>query len=101
LRQNDVVVKYTSWSLAFVLPDTTLDGAQHLADKLLRAAAGLRPPWDATQITLSAGIVEATAKPDYDSEDIVTDLINRAEFSIEEARKQGGDRVIVLDSPRV
>ncbi len=101
LRQNDVVVKYTSWSLAFILPDTTLDGAQHLADKLLRAATGLRPPWDATQITLSAGIVEATAKPDYDSEDIVTDLINRAEFSIEEARKRGGDTVIVLDSPRV
>jgi diguanylate cyclase (GGDEF)-like protein len=101
LRQNDVVVKYTSWSLAFILPDTALDGAQHLADKLLRAATGLRPPWDATQITLSAGIVEATAKPDYDSEDIVTDLINRAEFSIEEAKKRGGDTVIVLDSPRV
>jgi diguanylate cyclase (GGDEF)-like protein len=101
LRQNDVAVKYTSWSLAFILPDTTLDGAQHLADKLLRAASGLRPPWDATQITLSAGIVEATAKPDYDSEDIVTDLINRAEFSIEEARKKGGDTVIALDSPKV
>jgi len=101
LRQNDVAVKYTSWSLAFILPDTTLDGAQHLADKLLRAASGLRPPWDATQITLSAGIVEATAKPDYDSEDIVTDLINRAEFSIEEARKRGGDTVVTLDSPKV
>ena len=101
LRQNDVAVKYTSWSLAFILPDTTLDGAQHLADKLLRAASGLRPPWDATQITLSAGIVEAAAKPDYDSEDIVTDLINRAEFSIEEARKRGGDTVIALDNPKV
>jgi diguanylate cyclase (GGDEF)-like protein len=101
LRQNDVAVKYTSWSLAFILPDTRLDGAQHLADKLLRAASGLRPPWDATQITLSAGIVEAAAKPDYDSEDIVTDLINRAEFSIEEARKRGGDTVIALDNPKV
>ena len=101
LRQNDVAVKYTSWSLAFILPDTTLEGAQHLADKLLRAASGLRPPWDATQITLSAGIVEATAKPDYDSEDIVTDLINRAEFSIEEARKRGGDTVVTLNSPKV
>jgi diguanylate cyclase (GGDEF)-like protein len=101
LRQNDVAVKYTSWSLAFILPDTTLDGAQHLADKLLRAASGLRPPWDATQITLSAGIVEAAAKQDYDSEDIVTDLINRAEFSIEEARKRGGDTVIALDNPKV
>jgi len=101
LRQNDVAVKYTSWSLAFILPDTTLEGAQHLADKLLRAATDLRPPWNATQITLSAGIVEAAAKPEYDSEDIVTDLINRAEFSVEEARKRGGGTVIALESPVV
>ena len=101
LRQNDVAVKYTSWSLAFILPDTTLEGAQHLADKLLRAASDLRPPWNATQITLSAGIVEAAAKAEYDSEDIVTDLINRAEFSVEEARKRGGGAVIALESPVV
>jgi diguanylate cyclase (GGDEF)-like protein len=101
VRQNDVAVKYTSWSLAFILPDTTLAGAQNLADKLRRAASGLRPPWDSTQITLSAGIVEAVAKPDFDSEDVVTDLINRAEFSIEEARKKGGDTVVALESPKV
>jgi diguanylate cyclase (GGDEF)-like protein len=101
VRQNDVAVKYTAWSLAFILPDTTLAGAQNLADKLRRAASGLRPPWDSTSITLSAGIVEAVAKPDYDSEDIVTDLINRAEFSVEEARKKGGDTVIALDTPKM
>jgi diguanylate cyclase (GGDEF)-like protein len=101
VRQNDVAVKYTSWSLAFILPDTTLSGAQNLADKLKRAASGVRPPWDSTPITLSAGIVEAVAKPDYESEDIVTDLINRAEFSVEEARKAGGDTIVVLDSPKI
>jgi diguanylate cyclase (GGDEF)-like protein len=101
VRQNDVAVKYTSWSLAFILPDTTLAGAQNLADKLRRAASGLRPPWDSTQITLSAGIVEAVPKHEYDSEDIVTDLINRAEFSIEEARKKGGDTVVALDTPKL
>ena len=101
VRQNDVAVKYTSWSLAFILPDTTLAGAQNLADKLRRAASGLRPPWDATQITLSAGIVEAVPKHEYDSEDIVTDLINRAEFSIEEARKKGGDTVVALETPKL
>src|SRR5438309_7835120 len=100
VRQNDVAVKYTSWSLAFILPDTTLAGAQNLADKLRRAASGLRPPWDSTQITLSAGIVEAVAKHEYDSEDIVTDLINRAEFSIDEARKRGGDIVVALETPK-
>ncbi len=101
VRQNDVAVKYTSWSLAFILPDTTLAGAQNLADKLRRAASGVRPPWDSTQVTLSAGIVEAVAKPDYESEDIVTDLINRAEFSAEEARRQGGDTIVVLESPKL
>jgi diguanylate cyclase (GGDEF)-like protein len=101
VRQNDVAVKYTSWSLAFILPDTTLAGAQNLADKLRRAASGLRPPWDSTQITLSAGIVEAVPKQDFDSEDIVTDLINRAEFSIEEARKRGGDTVVALETPKI
>ncbi len=101
VRQNDVAVKYTSWSLAFILPDTTLAGAQNLADKLRRAASGLRPPWDSTQITLSAGIVEAVPKHEFDSEDIVTDLINRAEFSIEEARKKGGDTVVALETPKL
>ncbi|HJZ65672.1 MAG TPA: diguanylate cyclase, partial [Candidatus Acidoferrum sp.] len=100
VRQNDVAVKYTSWSLAFILPDTTLAGAQNLADKLRRAATGLRPPWDSTAVTLSAGIVEAVARPDFDSEDIVTDLINRAEFSLEEARKKG-DTMVALESPKV
>jgi diguanylate cyclase (GGDEF)-like protein len=101
VRQNDVAVKYTSWSLAFVLPDTSLAGAQNLADKLRRAASAVRAPWDSGKLTLSAGIVEAVAKSDYDTEDVVTDLINRAEFSIEEARKRGGDMVVALESPKL
>jgi len=98
IRQNDMAVKYTSWALAFILPDTTASGAQNLVEKLRRAAAGVRPPWDSTQVTLSAGIVEAAARQEYESEDIVTDLINRAEFSMEEARKQGGDTVVVSEA---
>jgi hypothetical protein len=27
-------------------------------------------------------------------------LINRAEFSAEEARKQGGDRIVVVECPK-
>src|SRR3979411_3032630 len=91
VRQNDVAVKYTSWSVAFIRPDTARAGAQNLADKLRRAASGLKPPWDSTQVTLSAGIVEAVAKADFESEDIVTDLINRAEPSDEEACNRGGE----------
>jgi diguanylate cyclase (GGDEF)-like protein len=101
VRQNDMAVKYTSWALAFILPDTNLSGAQNLVDKLKRAATGVRPPWDSTQITLSAGVVEAAARQEYDSEDIVTDLINRAELSVEEARKCGGDVIVLSEIPKL
>jgi diguanylate cyclase (GGDEF)-like protein len=100
VRQNDVAVKYTAWSLAFILPDTTLEGAQNLAEKLRKAAAGIRPPWEATEVTLSAGIVEAVPKPEFECEDIVTDLMNRAESSVEEAKKRGGDTVVASEAPR-
>jgi diguanylate cyclase (GGDEF)-like protein len=101
VRQNDMAVKYTSWALAFILPDTSLSGAQNLVDKLKRAASGVRPPWDSTQITLSAGIVEASARQEFDSEDIVTDLMNRAEASVEEARKRGGDTIVLSEIPKL
>src|SRR5436309_1238588 len=101
VRQSDVAVKYTAWSLAFVLPDTAMAGARNLTDKLRRMAATVRPPWDGGPLTVSAGIVEAVARPDYDCEDIVTDLMNRAEMSLEEARRRGGNAVITLETPKI
>jgi diguanylate cyclase (GGDEF)-like protein len=100
VRQNDLAVKYTTWALAFILPDTPLAGAHNLIEKLRKVAAGVRPPWDSARLTLSAGVAEAINRPDYDSEDIVTDLINRAEFRLEEARKRGGDTVVSLEIPQ-
>ncbi len=96
VRQNDLAVKYTSWALAFILPDTKLAEAQALAEKLRRVSVTVRPAWNQTALSLSASVVEAVNRPDYDAEDIVTDLINRAEFGLEEARKKGGDAVFTL-----
>ncbi len=94
VRQNDLAVKYNAWTLAFILPDTPLEGARSLSEKLRGVAAGIRPLWDGAPLTLSAAVAEAVARPDYDSEDIVTDLINRAEASLEEARRKGGDTIV-------
>jgi diguanylate cyclase (GGDEF)-like protein len=101
VRQNDVAIKYTAWSLAFLLPDTSLAGARNLADKLRRAASQVRAPWGGTHPTISAAIVEAVARPDYDSEDVVTDLINRAETSLDEARRRGGDTIVAPEAPKI
>ncbi len=45
--------------------------------------------------------MEAAARHEFDSEDIVTDLINRAEFSVEEARKRGGDVIVLSEIPKL
>src|SRR5579862_3920373 len=97
VRQTDLAIKYTSWALAVVLPDTPLSGAQMFAEKLKRAAGGLRPPWDGGQLTTSVAVAEAIARQDYDNEDIVTDLINRVEAGLEEARKRGGNEIVALE----
>jgi len=99
VRQSDLAVKYTAWALAFILPDTPLAAANSLAEKLRKAAQGVKPPAAAgnqTGLTLSATVVEALSRPDYESEDIVTDLINRAETGLEEARKKGGDTTVSI-----
>jgi GGDEF domain-containing protein len=94
-------VKYTAWSLAFILPDTAVAGALGLVEKMREAVAAKNGGIDLAalgKITLSAGVVEAIARGDYDTEDIVTDLMNRAEASLDEARKRGGDAVISLST---
>jgi diguanylate cyclase (GGDEF)-like protein len=95
IRQTDLAIKYTAWTIAFILPDTGLAGAQILAEKLRKAATQLTPPWNGgVPLSFSASVAEAVARPDYESEDIVTELINRAETGLEEARGRGGDVVI-------
>lgn len=100
VRQNDVAIKYTAWALAYILPDTTLAGAKSMADKLRRMAQAVKPPWDATGLAMSAAITEAAARLEFESEDVVTDLINRAEGYLEEARKAGGNVMVAPDTPR-
>jgi len=97
-RQNDLAVKYTSWSIAFILPDTPLAGAECQAEKIRQAGAGVRPPWEGPPVALSASVAEAVTRLDYDSEDIVTELINRAEAGLHEARRRGGSTVVVLSA---
>ena len=101
VRQTDLAVKYTSWALAFILPDTPLSGARTLAEKLKKATANLRAPWDGAPVTLSVAIAEAIARQDFDHEDIVTDLINRAEAGLEEARKRGGNEIVSLEMAKI
>lgn len=101
VRQTDLAIKYTSWALALVLPDTPLSGAQIFAEKLKKSVGGLRPPWDDGPLTMSFAVAEAVTRQDYDNEDIVTDLINRVESGLEEARRRGGNEIVTLEMAKI
>jgi diguanylate cyclase (GGDEF)-like protein len=99
VRQTDIAVKYTAWSLVFILPDTGIDSALNLADKLRQTAATVRPSWGTPDLTISAVVAEATTRPGDETEDRVTEWINRAETGLEEARHRGGDTLVALLTP--
>ncbi len=99
VRQTDVAVKYTAWSLAFILPDTPLDSARLLAEKLKEAAMTVRPSWGQQELTVSAIVAEASARPGDETEDRVTEWINRAEAGLDEARQRGGNTLVELATP--
>ena len=99
-RQSDLAIKYTSWAIAFILPDTPLAAAETHVEKIRQAGAVVRPPWEGPPVALSACVAEAVARVDFDSEDIVTELINRAEAGLDEARRRGGSTVVTLSAQR-
>jgi diguanylate cyclase (GGDEF)-like protein len=98
IRQTDLIVKYTAWSLAFVLPGTSLENAGPIAEKLREVASAARPSWGA-DLTVSAVAAESASRPGDETEDRVTEIVNRAEFGLDEARQRGGDTLVALATP--
>ena len=99
VRQTDIAIKYTAWSLVFVLPNTSLENATALAEKLRQTAAAVRPSWGSQDLTVSAIVAEACSRPGDENEDRVTEWINRAEAGLDEARQRGGDALVPLATP--
>jgi GGDEF domain-containing protein len=85
--------------LAFILPDTSLDNATTLAEKLRQIAATVRPAWGGDDLKISAAVAEVTARPADDTEDRVTEWINRAEAGVDEIRHHGGNIVVPMETP--
>jgi diguanylate cyclase (GGDEF)-like protein len=99
VRQTDIVVKYTAWSLAFILPNTSVDDARAIAEKLIQVAGTVRPSWAGVDLTVSAVAAEATSRPSDETEDRVTEWINRAEAGLDEVRQRGGSSFVALATP--
>ncbi len=92
IRQNDVALRYDLTTIALVLSDTSEKNAFLVVDKMRKVLAPTKIPSTDRQPSLSVGIAEAVLQPQFDAIDVVTEVINRVEAALDEARAEGGNK---------
>lgn len=86
IRQNDLAFRYAPATLALVLGETAEKEGLLALEKLRKLLAEIRLPGKDQPVTFFAGLAQAVLKQNYDSVDIVTEVINRAEHALDTAR---------------
>jgi diguanylate cyclase (GGDEF)-like protein len=99
VRASDVAARYGGEEFVILLPDTNIDAAARLAERVRTAIAESPiqlPNGETVTITASIGIAEA--RPGQDDKDLKTlgdSLIARADVALYAAKSAGRDRVMV------
>jgi diguanylate cyclase (GGDEF)-like protein len=99
VRASDVAARYGGEEFVILLPNTEVNAAARLADRVRAAIAAspvALPNGESVTITASIGIAEAA--PDPDDKDLKTlgdSLIARADVALYAAKSAGRDRVMV------
>ena len=96
IRQNDLAFRYETTTIAIVLGETPEKEGVMAAEKLQRLLAQVRMPEKQEAVEFSAGLAEAVVRGEFDPVDIVTEVINRAEQSLQTAIGQGGGKIVSL-----
>jgi len=101
IRTNDLAFRYDTTTIALVLGETAEKEAMMAIEKLRKVIGGVRLPnkdgsGKGQALEFSAGLAEAVLQENYDPVDIVTEVINRAEFALATSAAQGSGRVVAL-----
>ncbi len=94
MRSNDTVGRYGGEELIFCLPDTTLDTAESVMNRLRKKVENLRIELntkEAVTVTLSFGIAELHEK------NSVSDSIENADKALYEAKSSGRNQIVIWD----
>jgi diguanylate cyclase (GGDEF)-like protein/PAS domain S-box-containing protein len=99
-RPADLVARYGGEELAAILPETTLEGALQIAEKMRRAVERLAIPHSASSsrvLTLSFGVAALVPAQDVDP----AQIIQAADRALYEAKAKGRNRVCPCDQSPV
>ncbi len=86
LRASDIVVRWGGEEILVALPDTAIQGARILAERVRSAVSDRAMPFGGT-VTTSAGISERRENEN------IHDAISRADAALYDAKRTGRDRV--------
>jgi len=87
-HRHEISARYGSAEFCMILPDTPLDGAEHVAERVRESVAKLSGSSCATGYTVSIGVAERAA-----NELSFEHLVTRADMAQLRARENGRDRV--------
>ena len=92
LRENDIFGRIGGEEFAIILPETTLDGARKLAERLRRRVSELEIASGEQRFafTVSIGVAELA-----ESDNDIDLFLKRADQALYTAKKRGRDRVVV------
>ncbi len=99
IRTNDLAFRYDTTTIAIILGDTAEKEAMLAIEKLRKVIAEVRLAGKGgagQALEFSAGLAEAVVRESYDPADIVTEVINRAEFALATSVGQGPGKVVAL-----
>jgi len=94
LRQNDIAIRYSPLAIAVVFPDTALPQGGLAVEKVRRVISQVKVD-GATAPNFCTAVCDVPLGPNFNAVDGVTEVINRLEVSMEQARKEGGKRVLL------
>ena len=92
IRKNDIAFRWGGEEFIVLAPETDIDGASKLAEKLREAVENFN--FDKVgKVTISLGVAEYNENKDKD----IDSLINRADEALYISKESGRNRVTILD----
>ncbi|MGH9529166.1 MAG: diguanylate cyclase domain-containing protein [Terriglobales bacterium] len=96
IRQNDLAFRYETTTIAIVLGETSATEGIIAAEKLRKLVSALTVFEKDAAIPFHAGLAEAVVREQFDSVDIVTEVINRAERALTAGTTQASGHVEIV-----